>query len=215
MKRPGFDLRVYLVTDPAMTARRGLVETVRAAVAGGATIVQLRDKDSTDGALIDQARALRAALAGTGVRLIVNDRFNLALAAGADGLHVGQDDMAASKARVVMGPRAIIGLSVTTEAEIAGLDPGVVDYAGLGPIFGTATKPDAGEALGAKTFARLRATIPVPVVAIGGISSTNAASAFAAGADGVAVVSAICAAADPEAAARELRAVAEHARASR
>lgn len=213
--RTGFDLRVYLVTDAAMTSRRGLVETVRAAVAGGATIVQLRDKEATDDALIDEARALRRLLAGTGVRLIVNDRFNVALAAGADGLHVGQDDLPAAKARAVLGPRAIIGLSVTTEAEIAGLDPAVVDYAGLGPIFGTATKPDAGKALGTEAFARLRATIPVPVVAIGGVSSANAASAFAAGADGVAVVSAICAAPDPENAARALRAIAERSAAPR
>ena len=212
MTPPRFDLGVYLVTDPVMTARRGLGVVLRAAIAGGVTMVQLRDKHASDLDLIDIARDLKRILAGSDVPLIINDRLAVARAVDADGLHLGQDDISPAAARDLLGPRAIIGLSVTTPAEIARLDPGLVDYAGLGPIFATATKPDAGDALGAARFSVLRASIAVPVVAIGGVTLDNAFQAFAAGADGVAVVSAICAAADPQAAARRLAEIAQAAR---
>jgi len=212
MTKPRFDLGVYLVTDPVMTAGRGIGAIVRAAVAGGVTMVQLRDKQASDAVLIEIARGLKHMLAGTGVPLIINDRLAVAQAVDADGVHLGQDDVSPRRAREMLGPDVIIGLSVSSPAEIARLDPVDADYAGLGPIFATMTKGDAGEALGVTGFAALRASIAVPVVAIGGVNADNAHSAFAAGADGVAVVSAICAAADPQAAAARLLDIARAAR---
>jgi thiamine-phosphate pyrophosphorylase len=202
-----------LVTDPAMTRTRGLIATVLAGVAGGATIVQLRDKDADDAALVAAARALRAELAPLGVPLIVNDRVAVAEAAGADGVHIGQDDGDPAAARALLGPDALIGLSVTRAAEIATVDASVVDYVGLGPVFATATKPDAAPALGLAGARAIAARLPVPWIAIGGIDAANAADVIAAGAAGIAVVSAICAADDPaEAAAGLRRAIAEGSR---
>jgi thiamine-phosphate pyrophosphorylase len=214
MTRRGFDLSLYLVTDPALVARRSLAEVVGAAVAGGVTMVQLRDKDAGDVELVALARELRAALPRA-VRLIVNDRIAVALAAGADGVHVGWTDAPSPAARAALGPDAIIGLSASNDEEVAGIDPALVDYVGLGPFAATATKPDAGPPLGAARFAELRRQIKLPTVAIAGIGAAHAADAIAAGADGVAVVSAICAAADPQAAARELRRVVDAAKARR
>lgn len=200
-RRP-LDLAVYLITDPVLCAGRGLVATVQAAVAGGATIVQLRDKGATDTALIEQGRALRAALAGTGVPLIINDRIPVAAAVGAAGVHLGQDDARAAEARAVLGPDAIIGLSCRTLAQVRALDPALVDYIGTGPVFATGTKPDHAPPLGFDGLAAICAASPVPVVAIGGLGAAHVAAVHGAGAAGLAVVSAICAAADPEAAAR-------------
>jgi thiamine-phosphate pyrophosphorylase len=207
-----FDLSLYLVTDPAMTARRGLAETVAAAVAGGVTLVQLRDKTGPVRAVVEAGRALRALLAPLGVPLIVNDRIEVAQAIGADGVHVGPGDPAPGAARALLGPDAIIGFSINAAARLGEFDPAAVDYVGLGPLFPTGTKADAAPALGEAAFAALRRRLPCPVVAIGGIDATNAARAIAAGADGVAVVSSICAAADPRAAAHALRASIEAAR---
>ena len=212
--KPRFDLSLYLVTDPAMTAPRGLLATVAAAVAGGATLVQLRDKDGPAGVLIEAARALKAFLAPRGIPLLVNDRVDVARAAGADGVHLGLGDAPPAAARALLGPDAIVGWSITAESQLTAIDA-AVDYVGLGPIFPTGTKPDAAAALGEDRFAALRRRIRVPVVAIGGITAANAARALAAGADGVAVVSAICAAADPRAAAHDLRAAIDAALASR
>lgn len=199
-----FDLSLYLVTDPAMTVRLGLVATVAAAVAGGVTIVQLRDKAAPARALAEAGRALLAQLRPLGIPLLVNDRIDVAHAIGADGVHVGQDDLTPAAARAILGPAAIVGLSITSAAELATIDP-AVDYVGLGPLFPTGTKSDAAPALGEAEFSALRRRIARPVVAIGGITVENTARTFAAGADGIAVVSAICAAADPCAAARDLR----------
>ena len=206
-----FDLSLYLITDPAMTARRGLLDTVAAAVDGGVTVVQLRDKEGPVPALIACGRALKALLAPRGIPLIVNDRADVAQAIGADGLHVGQSDLTPARARAILGPRAIIGLSLTDEAQVATVDA-AVDYVGLGPIFPTGTKADAAAALGEARFAAFRRRLRLPVVAIGGLTAHNAARAIAAGADGVAVVSAICAASDPRAAAQVLRAAVAAAR---
>jgi thiamine-phosphate pyrophosphorylase len=200
-----FDLSLCLVTDPAMTFRRGLVETVAAAVDGGVTLVQLRDKDAPARALIEAGRALKALLAPRGIPLIVNDRVDVAHAIGADGVHVGQCDLPPAAARAILGPHAIIGLSISREEELVTVDAAAVNYVGLGPIFPTGTKSDAAPALGDAGFASLRRRLACPVVAIGGITEGNAGRAVAAGADGIAVVSAICAAADPSAAARRLR----------
>lgn len=210
--RPALDLSVYLVTDPVLTRRHGLLETVRRAVAGGATVVQLRDKHARDDDLVAQGRALMAMLAPAGIRLIVNDRVEVARAIGADGLHVGQDDMPAREARARIGERMILGVSAGDEAEIATVDPAIVDHVGMGPFAATSTKADASAPLGVARFAQLRAMLTLPVVAIGGIGEANTAAAIRAGADGVAVVSAICAADDPEAATRRIAAAVREAR---
>lgn len=196
------DLSLYLVTDPGLCADRGLVDTVVAAVRGGVTLVQLRDKQASTAELIDQARRLKAALAGSGVPLIINDRLEVALAAGADGLHLGQDDGDVAAARAALGERAILGLSVQTHGQLARLDPGPLDYLGLGPVFATPTKHDHARPLGFDGLAALVAASPLPTVAIGGLTAAHAAAVRSAGADGLAVISAICGQPDPEAAAR-------------
>ena len=205
------DLRLMLVTDAAMTARRGLMRTVLEAVTGGVTVVQLRDKDASDEDLVALARALRSELAPRGIPLIVNDRPDAARAGGADGAHIGQADGDPAGARRLLGPDALLGLSVTRAEEMETVDPTVVDYVGLGPVFATATKADAAAALGLDGFRAVGAMLPVPFVAIGGVDAANAGAIMAAGAAGVAVVSAICAAPDPEAAARALRSAVEPA----
>jgi thiamine-phosphate pyrophosphorylase len=210
--RAPFDLTLYLVTDPAMTARRGLAATVAAAVEGGVTMVQLRHKDGPARLLAEAGRALHALLAPRGIPLIVNDRVDVAREIGAEGVHVGQGDLSPAAARAMLGPGAIIGCSLNAERQLADFVAGDVDYVGLGPLFPTGTKPDAAPALGEAAFAALRRRLACPVVAIGGITAANAARAIAAGADGVAVVSAICAAPDPRAAARALRAAIDAAR---
>ncbi|WNG19765.1 thiamine phosphate synthase [Cystobacter fuscus] len=210
MSRRVPDLSVYLVTDRLLSRGRELVDVVLAAVRGGATLVQLRDKDVPARETLALGRALLERLRPLGVPLIVNDRVDLALAMGADGVHVGQGDLPPEVARRLLGPDALVGLSITGAEDLPTLDPAVVDYAGVGPIFPTGSKPDATPALGLEELARLRRLLPVPAVAIGGISAANAAAVVAAGADGVSVVSAICSAEDCEVAASTLvRAVRE------
>jgi len=198
------DLSLYLVLDPGLCADFGMVETARAAVAGGASVVQLRDKHADTALMIETGRALKAALSGTGALLIVNDDVEAAVAIGADGLHIGQEDMDAPTARARIGDDMVLGLSVETEALAAGVDPAIVDYAGIGPVFATSTKADHKEPTGFPGLARLVRVCPVPAVAIGGLKAAHVGDVFAAGADGLAVVSAICGTRDPEAAAREI-----------
>lgn len=210
MKRP-FDPRLYLVTDRSAAAGRRIEDVVEAAVRGGVTAVQLRDKDADDEALAETAARLIERLAPSGVLLIINDRVEAALRAGAAGVHLGQGDVSPGEARRILGPRAVIGLSVETLSQAlaaAGLD---IDYLGVSPVFATPTKLDAGPAWGLHGLRALRAATDLPLVAIGGINAENAASVLAAGADGLAVVSAIMGAADPEAAARVLRRIVEAA----
>lgn len=199
------DLRLMLVTDAAMTARRGLADTVRAAVDGGVTVVQLRDKHAPDAEQIALASALQDVLVPRGIPLVVNDRPAVFRAVGAAGLHIGQDDGDPAAARAIIGSDAILGLSVTRADEVATVDPAVVDYVGLGPVFATGTKADAAAPLGLDGLRAVGALLPVPFVAIGGIDAGNAGAVMATGAAGIAVVSAICAADDPRAAAAVLR----------
>ncbi len=203
MKKP-LDLSVYLVTDPPLCSHRGLVETVLAAVRGGVTLVQLRDKQADAAALVAAGRALRQALDGSGVPLIVNDRPEVAAAIGADGVHLGQSDGDAAQARVLLGSAAIIGRSVNDLDQLAAVDPSVVDYLGVGPVFATGTKPDHKQPLGFDGLARICAASPLPVVAIAGLRAAHAVGVRRAGAQGLAIVSAICGAADPAAAAAEI-----------
>jgi thiamine-phosphate pyrophosphorylase len=203
--RPPLNLGLYLVTDEALSRGRPTAEIAAAAIRGGADAIQLRAKDLPMREQLAIGRALRALTREAGVLFIVNDRTDLALALDADGIHVGQDDLPADLARQLVGPDRIVGVSTATveEARLA-RDMGA-DYLGVGAIYGTATKSDAGAAIGPAAIAPIKAAVNLPVVGIGGIGSRNAAEVIAAGADGVAVVSAIVSAEDPEAAARALK----------
>lgn len=203
-----FDLTLYLVTDRRLCGALGVLETVRQAVAGGVTLVQLRDPEAATRDLMEQARALKILLDPLGVPLIINDRVDVAAAVGAAGVHLGQDDMRAEDARNILGDRAIIGLSIGTPDEFAvsEADLAFVDYVGIGPVRGTSSKAGAGEAIGVEGFAVVRRLMPaMPVVAIGGLRHGDAPSLVAAGASGVAVISAICGQSDPHEASRLLR----------
>ncbi|MBX5128644.1 thiamine phosphate synthase [Rhizobium lentis] len=204
MKR--FDLSLYLVLDSDLCAAIGMIETARLAVAGGATMVQLRDKHAGTLRMIETGRALKQALAGTGALLIVNDDVEAAVAIGADGLHIGQEDMDARTARTMIGPDMILGLSVETAPLASAVDPGLVDYTGVGPVFATPTKADHKQPIGFDGLARLVKASPVPSVAIGGLKAEHVAEVFTAGARGLAVVSAIAGTPDPEAATRRIAA---------
>ena len=206
------DYSLYLVTDRALARGRATAEIVRAAVAGGVTCVQVRDKDVGPREFIAEARAVQAALRGTGVPLIVNDRVDVALAVGADGVHLGQQDMAIADARRLGPPGWIIGVSAETVADAVRAEKEGADYIGVSPVFATPTKTDAAPPLGLSGLRHMRAATKIPLVAIGGIHAGNARDVIRAGADGLAVVSAIVAAADPRAAAEALRRKIEAAR---
>lgn len=199
-----FDLSLYLVLDPDLCAGIGMVETARLAVAGGATMVQLRDKHGGTARMIETGKILKEALRGTGALLVVNDDVAAAIEIGADALHIGQDDMDAATARAMIGPDMILGLSVETEELALAADPSLVDYVGVGPVFATPTKADHKQPIGFDGLARLVKAARVPCVAIGGLKAEHAGAVLAAGAEGLAVVSAICGTADPEAATRQI-----------
>ena len=213
--QPKLDPTLYLVTDPQLGGDRRLLDVVAAAVQGGVTLVQLRDKHAEGRALLEQARALKALLDPLGVPLLINDRIDIALAAGAAGCHVGQTDLPAGEARALLGPDAILGTSLDAVEQARAVDPEDLDYVAYGPFAATATKGDAGPPIGAAGLAAVRTLTALPLVAIGGVGEDNLGDAVRAGADGVAVVSAIMAAADPAAASRRLRAAIEAARATR
>lgn len=199
------DLSLYLVTDAALCSDAGLEQTVEAAVRGGVTIVQLRDKHASDEQMIAQAKRLKALLGGTGVPLIINDRLQVALESQADGLHVGQSDAAIQEARQLLGEQAIIGLSINTLAQLQAAPVGLLDYVGLGPVFATVSKRDHAQPIGFDGLAELAAASPLPSVAIGGLKASHAISVQRAGANGLAVISAICGQPDPYQAARDFQ----------
>lgn len=205
------DLGLYLVTDRELCLGRPLPEVVAQAVAGGVNVVQLREKSASTRKFVELGRALLALLAPLGVPLVINDRLDVALAVGAQGAHLGQSDMPVAEARAILGPKALLGLSLETMAQLReaeALPPGLVDYYGLSPIFQTATKADAGPGWGLAGLGQARAEVDAgsrrPIVAIGGIEPGNAAGVLRCGANALAVVSAICSAPDPQAASREL-----------
>lgn len=199
-----FDLSLYLVLDPELCRTHSMVETTLAAIAGGATIVQLRDKRAGTEGLIRIGRELMDAMRGTGVPLIVNDDIDAAIAIGADGLHVGQDDLPTKTARDRLGPDKIIGLSIEDETVARKVDRSIVDYVGIGPVFATPTKPDHKPAIGFDGLASLVRIAGLPSVAIGGLKRDHVDPVFEAGANGIAVVSAICGQPDPEGASRKI-----------
>jgi thiamine-phosphate pyrophosphorylase len=206
------DVRLNAIVDPERANGRSLVELTRLVVAGGATLIQLRDKHGATRQMIETARAIKAALAGTGVPLVVNDRVDVALVAQADGVHVGQEDMRVEDARRLLGPKAIIGLSIKSVAlaNAAAIDQ--LDYVGVGGVYATTSKDNPDPPIGTAGLRDIVAAFrgrkrDLPVCAIAGIDARNAAPVIAAGADGVAVISALSRHADPETAARELRGV--------
>lgn len=209
--RLGLDPTLCLVADSAIIKGRTLAELVAAAVAGGATMVQLRDKRDDARRFVEDARHLHELLVPLGIPLVINDRVDIAAAVGAEGIHLGQSDLPPADARRILGDGAIIGMSVTNEAEAADADPAIVDYLGVGPVFATATKSDAAAPLGAAGVAAIRARAPsLPLMAIGGLNAeTLPALPDTVPIDGIAVVSALCTASDPQAVAAQLRALAE------
>ena len=214
------DLRLNAIVDPERANGRSLAELTRMIVAGGATLIQLRDKHGSTRRMIEEARAIRAVLAGTGVRLVINDRVDVALIAEADGVHVGQDDMRAEDARRLLGPGAIIGVSIKTVALANAAPLDVLDYAGVGGVYATTSKDNPNAPIGAAGLRDIVAAFRArsqdfPIVGIAGIDAGNAAPVIEAGADGVAVISALSMQDDPQAAARELRGIVDKVLATR
>lgn len=199
------DVSLYLVTDRHLVGDRPLVDVVRAAVAGGVTCVQLREKNLGTREFIRMAEELLAVLKPAGVPLMINDRVDIALAVDAAGVHLGQSDMPLATARRLGPPDWVIGVSAESQADAIAAERAGADYIGVSPVFITPTKTDTAPPLGLAGLRAIRAAVPTPLVAIGGINHANAAAVVAAGADGLAVVSAILTAADPCAAAQELR----------
>lgn len=198
-------LRLYLVTDQSLTRGRPLADVVAASVQGGVTCVQLRDKQCDTRAFVAQAMLLKTLLAPHGVPLVINDRIDVALACGAEGVHLGQSDMPVHAARRLLPPQVFIGWSVETADEVAQSAQLPVDYLGVSPVFATPTKTDTKTPWGLEGLRQVRLATALPLVAIGGIHAGNAQLLMQAGADGLAVVSALCSADEPLHAARELK----------
>jgi thiamine-phosphate pyrophosphorylase len=213
------DLRLYAIVDPEHAGHHALTDLARDVAEGGATLVQLRDKRGQTREMVAQARAIKAALAPFAVPFIVNDRVDVALAAGADGVHLGQEDMEVADARRLLGPGAIIGWSVKTmsEAQIAPLQH--LTYVAIGAVFATTSKDNPahiGPGGLRQIAAKIRARAPgFPVGAIAGINEANAADVIAAGADGICAISALSSAPDPAAAAKKMRGIVDAALAKR
>ena len=195
---------VYLVTDRGLCHNRPLPEIVLQAVQGGAAYVQLREKDLPTRTFVEEARAIKKILEPYRVPLIINDRVDVALACGADGVHIGQEDMPYSTARKLMGENAIIGLSVDNWEDVETAQKLDVDYIGVSTVFATPTKTDTKEPWGLEGLKKIKSFSRHPIVAIGGVNESNARAVVEAGADCLAVVSAICAADSPEVATRKI-----------
>ena len=198
------NLKLYLVTDRDLSLGRSLEEVVREAVAGGVTMVQLREKDASTGEFVELGRKLMTVLKPLGVPLIINDRVDVALAVDADGVHIGQSDMPYADARRLLGHDKIIGLSVENFEDLDIANTLDVDYVGISPVYGTPTKTDTAEPFGLEGLRKAVQMSVHPTVAIGGMNASTVQDVMAAGTDGVAVVSAICSAPSPRAAAAEL-----------
>jgi len=199
------DWRVYVITDAQRSRGRSHLEIADAAIRGGATAVQLRMKDDPARVILETARAVAALCRAAGVALILNDRVDVALASGADGVHVGQDDLPAAAARALLGAGPLLGVSAATPEEAVAAERAGADYLGVGAIYATSTKADAGAPVGPGRIGAIRRASGLPVVAIGGITPENAAAAIGAGAAGVAVITAVTLADDMVAATRRLR----------
>lgn len=209
------DLRLYLVTDPDLVGGRPITDVVAAAVRGGVTLVQLRDKRATPSQLERTAHELLTVLDPAGIPLVVNDDVALAAAVGAVGVHVGTSDAPPAKAREDLGPQAVVGWSVESLGQLDDPQLGACTYLAASPVWGTSTKTDTAPPLGLEGLRQMTRLTRLPVVAIGGVDAGRAAEAVTAGAAGVAVVSAILADPDPEQAARRLRTAVDEALARR
>ena len=204
-------LRLYLVTDQSLMRGRPLADVVAAAVQGGVSCVQLREKNLSTRDFLAQALMLKKLLAPQRVPLVINDRIDIALACGAEGVHLGQSDLPVAQARQLLPPQVFIGWSVETMNDVLQSATLPLDYLGVSPVFATPTKTDTGTAWGLEGLALVRAATALPLVAIGGMHAGNARQVLRAGADGLAVVSALCAADDPQAAAAGLRLLCDEA----
>jgi len=209
------DLRLYALLDPAVAGGRALTD-LASLIAGQATLVQLRDKHGSTRAMVEEARALRDVLEPKGVPLLINDRVDVALAAQADGVHIGQDDMHAADARLLLGRTAIIGLSINTVALAQAAPLDLLDYVAIGGVYATISKDSAKPPIGIAGLSEIVRSVRArkagfPICAIAGINAGNAADVIAAGADGVAVISALSLAPKPDEAARNLRGVVDTA----
>jgi thiamine-phosphate pyrophosphorylase len=199
------DLRLIVVTDRALAAPRELFDVVRLSLEGGAPAVQLRDKGATARELYEQALQLRAITAEYGALLFINDRLDIALAAGADGVHLGPHDLPLAAARQAAPPPFLIGISTDDPVTAARAQAEGADYIGCGAVFGTTTKAEVrGERIGPEGLAAVARAVTIPVVGIGGITAENAAELGATGAAGVAVVGALMRAEEPASVVRDL-----------
>lgn len=204
-RMPLHALRLYLVTDQISAGQRTLTEVVAAAVSGGVTCVQLREKNLNTRDFFAQAMALQKLLLPLNIPLVINDRIDIALACGAQGVHLGQSDMPVEAARRLLPPEVFIGWSVETLQDVTRSASLPVDYLGVSPVFATPTKTDTQTPWGLAGLRQIRSLTALPLVAIGGIHAGNARDLVLAGADGLAVVSALCAAPDPCQAAADLK----------
>jgi thiamine-phosphate pyrophosphorylase len=200
------DYSLYLVTDRSLSLGRSNLEIIQAAVEGGVTLVQLREKEATTREFYEEGLKIRAYLKARDIPLIINDRIDIALAFDAEGVHLGQEDMPIDVARKILGPKKIIGASVFTLKEAKIAEAMGADYLGLSPIFVTETKPELSQQIGIEGIPPLKEAVQIPVVGIGSMSESNAYEAVKAGLDGVAVVSAVCSREDPRAAAAAIKA---------
>jgi thiamine-phosphate pyrophosphorylase len=205
------DPSLYVVLDRAAAGGRDLVDILDAALAGGSRLIQLREKEWPSGRVLPLAERLRARCAAAGATFIVNDRVDLAVAAGADGVHVGQDDLPARAVRPLLRPGMVLGVSTHSVTQARAAQADGADYIAVGSMFPTRSKAEF-ELVGTDLLRKLRGEIRVPLVGIGGITHANVGEVIAAGADGVAVISAVCAAADPRAAAERFIALIRGAR---
>ncbi|HEX7101850.1 MAG TPA: thiamine phosphate synthase [Nitrolancea sp.] len=205
-------LRLYVLTDRRLSRGRSECEVVQAAIAGGATAIQLRWKSGSMREAVDIGRELKAICAQSDVLFVVNDRIDLALALDADCVHLGDEDLPLDDARQIVGDRMLIGYSPPTLEEAIDAERLGADYLGVGPVYGTTSKSDAGEAIGVERIAAVARAVSIPIVGIGGITTGNATAVVRAGAAGVAVISSIVAADDVELAARDLRTAVDGAR---
>ncbi len=212
MKLQNIDYSLYLVTDRGLARGRSMLDIVKAAVSGGVTCVQLREKDCSTLEFIEQALAIKNFLQAREVPLIINDRLDVALVVAADGVHLGQSDMPLEMARKIAGPSMLVGISAESVQDAVEAEKGGADYLGVSPIYATPTKTDTAPPLEVEGLREIRKRVKIPLVAIGGLNKSNAAEIIRNGADGVAVVSAIIAADDPETAAINLKQIIDEAR---
>ena len=206
------DYSLYLVTDRGLARGRSTLEIVQAAVQGGVTCVQLREKECSTLDFIEQARTIKDFLKARGVPLVINDRVDVALAVEADGVHLGQTDMPLEIAKKILGDSMIIGISAESLADAVEAEKGGADYLGVSPIYATPTKTDTAPPLGLEGLQTIRKAVNIPLVGIGGLNRDNSAAVILNGGDGVALVSAIVAADDPAQAAGELRRIIDEAK---